>query len=95
MAYGPEPFAVIHFDVRFGSRKEARQYMEKVAAPGKDEQDPLYGTTHGVELGIFDLYTFGRHQNLPRHYQSSGRGSLRRHAGGKERRRATRRAAPG
>ncbi|GLC34648.1 hypothetical protein PLESTM_000221100 [Pleodorina starrii] len=34
MAYGPEPFAVIHFDVRFGSRKEAREYVEKVLRAG-------------------------------------------------------------
>ncbi|KXZ45062.1 hypothetical protein GPECTOR_59g671 [Gonium pectorale] len=31
MAYGPEPFAVVHFDVRFGSRKEACGYMKKAS----------------------------------------------------------------
>lgn len=30
MAYGTEPFAVIHFDVRFESRKVAVKYMGQV-----------------------------------------------------------------
>ncbi|GFR39977.1 hypothetical protein Agub_g510, partial [Astrephomene gubernaculifera] len=34
MAYGTEPFATVHFDVRFGSAKEAREYVQEVLDAG-------------------------------------------------------------
>ncbi|GIL83982.1 hypothetical protein Vretifemale_12713 [Volvox reticuliferus] len=34
MAYGADPFAVVHFEVRFGSQKETREYIDKVLRAG-------------------------------------------------------------
>ncbi|GIL59349.1 hypothetical protein Vafri_14238, partial [Volvox africanus] len=34
MAYGTDPFAVVHFEVRYGSPKEVREYIDKVLRAG-------------------------------------------------------------